>query len=187
MHRVEFHIKAALRDVERIQSFLYPLNDPDPKVNLFQARARREDAVRMTVLQMSLAIEDVLDGLFWRFFAGHDPNSRKRVRKKAVASRQLDELLKTGRVGFDSKLRLARLIGVVNKDQHGKLDTLKALRNKCAHHWMLNRIRTRASKNKPTKRLLDYEGRDLFDLKVLEDFMKTYSQIYLKLFGKYLS
>jgi hypothetical protein len=187
MHWVERQTKAALRDVEKIQSFLYPLNNSDPKVNLFQARARREDAVRMTVLQMSLAIEDLLDGLFWRFFAGYDPNSRKRVRKTAVISRQLDELLKSGRVGFDSKLRLARLIGIINKPQHNRLDTLKALRNKCAHHWMLNRIRTRGISNTPTKRLLEYEGKDLFRLNVLEDFMRVYSQIYLKLFGKYIS
>ncbi len=81
MVRVQQQINRALQDVEKIQTFLHPLNDPDPKVNLFQVKERREDAVRMTVLQMSLAIEDLIDSLFWRVFAGHDPSSKRRMSK----------------------------------------------------------------------------------------------------------
>jgi|SRR5271155_142533 len=110
MLRTQRQINKALQDVEKIQSFLHPLGDPDPKQNLFQSLARREDAVRVTVLQMSLAIEDLLDCLFWRVY-----------------------------------------------------------------------------KNRPTKRLLEYEGRNFFELKVLEEFMEVYSAIYLKLFDRYLS
>jgi hypothetical protein len=186
MLRVQRQTNKALRDVETIQSFIHPLNDPDPKQNLFQARARREDAVRMTVLQMSLAIEDLLDSLFWRVFAGHDPNSNKRRNKSEGIPRQLDELLKSGRMGFESKIKLARILRVVTKNQHGKLDVLRALRNKCAHSWMLDVVRKK-KRNRPTKRLLEYEGRNLFDLKALEEFMRVYSGIYLKLFEKYLS
>jgi hypothetical protein len=187
MPSVEFKIKKILKDVEEIQSLIHPIDHHDPKLNLFRALSRRDDAVRMTVLQTCLAIEDLLDGLFWRFFAAYNPGSRKRVRRTAMKSRQLDELLKSGRMGFEAKLRLARLTGIVTKSQHNKLDTLRALRNKCSHHWTLNRVRTRRKGNRPTKRLLEFEGHDLFDLKILQDFMKTYSRIYLALYGKYLA
>ena len=187
MLRVEREIKKALQDVEKIQSFLHPLSDPDPKQNLFQARSRREDAVRTTVLHMSLAIEDLLDSLFWRALAGHDPNSRKRRSKKEGIPRELDDLLSSGRMGFESKIKLARILRIVTKEQSSRLDALRTLRNRCAHRWVLNVIRKRGNKNRGTKRLLEYEGRNLFELNVLEEFMKVYSGIYLKMFLKYLS
>jgi hypothetical protein len=187
MGRVERQIDKSLEEVERIHSLLHPLGDPDPKQNLFQARSRREDAVRVTVLQMSLAIEDLLDCLFWRVLAGHDPNSKKRKSKKEGVACELDELLESGRLGFEAKIKLARVLRIVTKKQYSKLNQLRALRNKCAHEWMLDIVRKRAKKPKPPKRLLEYEGHNLFDIKVLERFMHVYSGIYLRLFSKYLS
>jgi hypothetical protein len=186
MPRIEREINKVLQEVERIHSFLHPLGDPDPKQNLFQARSRREDAVRVTVLQMSLAIEDLLDSLFWRVFAGHDPNSRRRSSKKRGVARELDELLESGRLGFEAKIKLARILRIVTKDQYGKLSQLRSLRNRCAHEWMLDIVRKRARKPRPGKRLLEYEGQNLFDIKILERFMHVYSRIYLKLFDRYL-
>lgn len=87
MNRIERQVEKTLNEVERIRSFLHPLGDPDSKQNLYQARSRREDAVRITVLQMSLAIEDLLDSLFWRIFAGRDPNSKKRRSKRRGVAR----------------------------------------------------------------------------------------------------
>jgi hypothetical protein len=187
MGRVQRQIDKTLKEVERIHSLLHPSGDPDPKQNLFQARSRREDAVRVTVLQMSLGIEDLLDGLFWRVLAGHDPSSKKRKSKKKGVARELDELLESGRLGFEAKIKLARVLRIVTKEQYGKLNQLRSLRNKCAHEWMLDIIRKRRKKPKPAKRLLEYEGHNLFDIKVLEGFMHVYSGIYLKLFSKYLS
>lgn len=182
--RIEHKIRKTLADVETIHSFVHPLGDPDPRQNLFNARERREDAVRMTVLQVALAIEDMLDSLFARVFLGHDPSAKKRARKGRMF-REFEEL--NSRMGFEAKLKLARLLRLLTKEQHSRLDRLRSLRNKCAHSWMLDVVHKRARKPRPTKRLLEYEGRDLFDLKVLRDFMRTYSGIYLKLFDKYLS
>ncbi len=185
MNSVERQTKKALADVETIQSFIHPLGDPDPAQNLYMARSRREDAVRVTVLQMSLAIEDMLNSLFARVFVGHDPNSKRKARKGKMFH-ELEELLE-GRMGFEAKLKLARVLRLITKGQQSKLDRLRSLRNKCAHSWMLDIVRKRGKGPKPTKRLLEYEGRNLFDLAVLEGFMHTYSRIYLKLFEKYLS
>ncbi len=185
MNSVERQTQKALADVETIQSFIHPVGDPDPRQNLYMARSRREDAVRVTVLQMSLAIEDMLDNLFARVFIGHDPNSKRKAQKGKMF-RELEDLLE-GRIGFEAKLKLARVLRLITKAQQSKLDRLRSLRNKCAHSWMLDVVRKRGRGPKPTKRLLEYEGRNLFDLKVLEGFMHTYSEIYLKLFEKYLS
>lgn len=187
MSRTENALERTLNEVEQIHSFIHPMDDPDPKQNLYQARSRREDAVRITVLQMSLAIEDLLDSLFWKICAGHDPNSKKRRSKKRGVARELDELLESGRLGFEAKIKLARVLRIVTKGQYGKLNQLRSLRNKCAHEWMLDIVRKREKKPKPSKRLLEYEGRNLFDIKMLERFMHVYSGIYLKLFNKYLS
>lgn len=99
----------------------------------------------------------------------------------------LDELLTSGRMGFEPKIKLARILRIVTKNQQSKLDLLRALRNKCAHHWKLDVVRRRGNMGRPAKRLLEYEGRNLFDVNVLKDFMSVYSGIYLKLFEKYLS
>jgi hypothetical protein len=184
MNSIERQTKKALADVETIHSFVHPLGDPDPKQNLYQARSRREEAVRIAVLQMSLAIEDMLDSLFARVFLGHDPNSKKKARKGELFG-EFEELKR--RMNFEAKLKLARLLRLVTKEQHSKMDRLRTLRNKCAHSWMLDVIHKRGRKPRPTKRLLEYEGRNLFDLRVLQDFMRAYSGIYLKLFEKYLS
>ncbi len=36
-------------------------------------------------------------------------------------------------MGFDAKLKMARILRIITKSQHRRLDTLRALRNKCAH------------------------------------------------------
>lgn len=185
-HQIQPTIRKILREVERIHSFVHPLNDSDPVVNLFNAKSLREDAVRMTVLQISLAIESVLDGLFARLFIGHEPGEQK-GHKRPIGKRAkaLQELLEGGGLGFGAKLKLARVLGLITKSQHTSLDKLRSLRNKCAHSWMLDAIHKRGRRPRPTRRVLEYEGRNLFDLKVLESFMHVYSGIYLNLFERY--
>jgi hypothetical protein len=187
MDRVHRQIDKTLKEVEKIHSILHPISDPDPKQNLFEVRQRREDAVRVTVLQLSLAIEDLIDCLFWRVLAGHDPHAKNRKSKKKGVARELDDLLESGRLGFEAKLKLARVLQILTKAQYGKLNQLRSLRNRCAHEWLLDIIHKRGKKPKSAKRLLEYEGHDLFDISVLERFMHVYSGIYLNLFSKYLS
>lgn len=183
---IQRRINNALRDVEKIQALLHPLTDDDPTVNLFNARSRREDAVRLTVLQMSLAIESILDGLFWRIFRGYEPgDDGKRRRKKTGLNRELEELLSSGRMGFEAKLKLARVLRFITKKQQSRLDTLSSLRNKCAHRWILDVVRKRGYRNRATTRLLEFENKDLHELGVLESFVRVYSGIYLALFSRY--
>jgi hypothetical protein len=184
--RVRSLIRKTLEDVERIHSFVHP----DYKEDLDHARRFREDAVRMTVLQMSLSIETLLDGLFMRAFLGHEPRvikrgERMKRKQKGKRLKKLDELLRGGRFGFESKLRLASILGLTLRSQDNRLDKLRALRNKCAHSWGLDTIHKRGRKPRPTRRLLEFEGGNLFDLKVLEKFVKIYRAIYLDLVIRY--
>ncbi|HUL35458.1 MAG TPA: hypothetical protein VL128_16345 [Candidatus Eisenbacteria bacterium] len=187
MASVQDQIKKTLAEVAQIHSLLYPVDDSDLKLKLFNARSRKEDAVRVTVLQMSLAIEHMLDGLFRKRFVGHNPHSKKRKNPKRGRARELNDLLESGRMGFEAKLKLARVLKVLTKKQQRRLEKLRALRNKCAHSWVLDVIHKKGRKPRPTKRLLEFEGKNLFDLRVLEDFVWEYSRIYLKLYGRYLS
>lgn len=187
MDRIEREVAEVLKDVEKIHALIHPLDDPDPRQKLFMARSRKEDAVRLTVLQIALSIEDMIDDLFWRSLAGHSPHSKKRRSKKKGVPHELDELLTSGRFRFEAKLKLARILRIITKKQQRQLELLNALRNKCAHNWMLDIARTRATKIRPARRLLEYKGNNLFDLETLQDFMHVYSQIYLNLFEKYIS
>ena len=184
MPSVQRKITKALEEVEKIHALLHPMDDPDPRQNLYQARSRREDAVRVTVIQMALAIEDLIHGMFRRLFVGYDPTSKKRASRHGPLARELDDLLESGRMGFEAKVKLARVLRIVTKKQQKRLDRLRTLRNKCAHSWMLDVVHKRGRRPRPTKRLLEYNGRNLFNEEVLADFMREFSGIYLKLFLK---
>ncbi|MGH9715704.1 MAG: hypothetical protein ACRD4R_03100 [Candidatus Acidiferrales bacterium] len=187
MDRIEREVAKTLKDVETIHALIHPLDVPDPRQKLFMARSRKEDAVRLTILQIALSIEDMIDCLFWRSLAGHDPDSKKRKSKKKGIPHQLDELLTSGRLRFEAKLKLARILGIITKKQHRQMEVLNVLRNKCAHNWMLDVARIRGTRIRPAKRLLEYEGKNLFDLEALQDFMHIYGRIYLRLLETYIS
>ena len=185
MDRTQRKINKILKDIDAIHSLAYPVDDADMRTNLFNARSRKEDAVRIVVLQLSLANEDLLDGLFRKVFVGHEPG-KKRQRNKRIA-RVLDELLEGGRLNFESKIRLARVLRVTTKRQDSQLHQLRGLRNRCAHRWVLDVVHKLKNAARPSKRTLEYEGRNLFDLKVLKDFFWVQSRIYLSLYKKYMS
>jgi hypothetical protein len=185
MDRTQRKINRILKDIDAIHSLVHPLDDTDMRTNLLNARSRREDAVRVVVLQLSLANEDLLDSLFRKVLVGHEPRkARERNRKSASV---LDELLEGGRLNFESKIRLARVLRITTKRQDSQLHQLRGLRNRCAHRWMLDVVHKRTNAARPSRRTLEYEGRNLFDLKVLRDFFWVQSRVYLSLYKKYMS
>jgi len=186
-NRIEREIRRTLREVARIQSLIHPVNDKDPRTNLLNARAQREDAVRGLVIQLATAMEDMLDELFRRIFLGYRPGSRNPKRPRGKLADELDELLETGKLTFDGKLRLARIGRLITKGQYKKLDKLRALRNKCAHNWNLDVLVKRARNPRPSKRLLEHNGRNLFEIDALEELLFEYGPIYMSMFGKLLA
>lgn len=186
-NRTEREIRRTLRDVARIHSLIHPVNDKDPRTKLFNARAQREDAVRGLVIQLATAMEDMLDELYRRVFLGYRPAGRNPRRPRGKLAEELDELLETGKLGFDAKLRLARIGGLITKAQYRKLDKLRAFRNKCAHNWNLDVVAKRARKPRPSRRLLEHNGRNLFEIGALEELLSEYGPIYLSMFGKLIA
>ena len=176
--RIEREIRRMLREAARIQSLIHPVDDKDPQSNLLNARAQREDAVRGLIIHLATAMEDMLDELYRRAFLGYLPGGRNPKRPRGKLARELDELLETGKFGFDAKLRLARIGGLITKSQYKKLDRLRALRNKCAHSWSLDVVKKRERKPRPSKRLLEHNGRNLFEVGALENLLAEYGPIY---------
>jgi hypothetical protein len=70
------------------------------------------------------------------------------------------------------KLNLAVSIGVMSATTQEQLTELNTLRNKCSHNWLLRvpvRRGRRPRQQKPP--LLQYHGRDLHEVAVLEQFV----------------
>jgi hypothetical protein len=182
--RIDSKIRQALKEVERIQSILHPVDHKDQRLSLYHAHNRKEDAIRGSVIHINLAMEALLDDLFRRFFLGYRPNSKKPRRPKGKRAKELDELL-DGRLSFDTKLRLARIIGLISKRQAEKLAQLNKLRNKCAHNWNLD-VAQRKRESQRANRLLEYNGQNLFKIDALESLFKESGPVYLSMFGKLL-
>lgn len=186
-NQIERKIRNTLQEAAQIQSLIHRLDDKDPRVNLLNARGQREDAVRGLVIQLATAMESLLDDLYRRAFLGYRPGGRSPKLPRGKLAQELDELLETGKLSFDAKLRLARIGGLITKSQYRKLDKLRALRNKCAHNWTLDVVRKRAKKPQPSKRLLEHNGRNLFEISALEELLAEYGPVYLSMFGKLLA
>lgn len=180
-------IRKTLREVAKIQALTHPLDYEDESKALFNARGQREDAVRGFVIHLATAMEDMLDQLYRHDLVGYRPASKPPKRPRGPRTRELDDLLESGKLNFDAKLRLARIAGLITKSQYRKLDKLRLLRNKCAHNWILDIVKKRGRKPRPSKRLLEYNGKNLFKVDVLEGLLADYGPVYLSMFEKLIS
>lgn len=185
--RMEREIRRTLKEVERIQSILHPIDSKDQWDNRFNARERKEDAVRGFVIHINLAMETVLDDLFRRVFLGYRPGSKRAKRPRGKRAKELEELLVGPRaLGFEAKLRLARVVGLVNKRHNEKLRQLNKLRNKCSHRWALN-VNKRKRRSQKGTPLLEHKGRSLFKIDALESLYRESGPVYVSMFEKLLA
>src|SRR5690242_12858396 len=139
----------ALKDAEAIHSLLYPIDGDNLDGDLQNALSRRDDAIRAAVLQMSLAIEDLLGTLI-----GKPLFVQMKVRSRTPATvREYEKFIQSAGIGFEAKLTFARILRLITNRERNQLDKLKTLRNKCAHTWQLDIVHKRGKKPKPSKRL----------------------------------
>jgi hypothetical protein len=183
--RVEAAIKHFAREIEEIDRFVYKSNEHDDRV-LYAGmlERKRDDMVRCAVLQLHTAIEDVLDQLLIFKLTGA---TRRHRRRGQTASAVRSMLVGGGSVGFDRKLVLALALRIITPRARDRLQVLNGLRNKCSHNWILKapvRHGKRPGEKKPP--LLRYEGRDLHTVAALEDFVREFGDIYVKLWAKSL-
>jgi hypothetical protein len=86
---------------------------------------------------------------------------------------------------YDKKVELAFALRLIRQSTKARLNEIGALRNKCAHNWLLN-VRLRRGKPRMTKKppLLQYGGKNLHRVEVLEDFVGDYAGVYLRLYAR---
>lgn len=187
--QLQRQIDRNLREIAQIQGFIHNLTSSDLRDRLFAVKSLREDAVRGLILQFAMAIESLLDDLITWAFLGWRPRMTTKTKRRfrGRRSQMLEELLGARGIGFERKLKMARLIGVISPRQYDQLEKLRDLRNKCAHNWMLDVVRKRAKRQRRSTRLLEYKDQNLFARGVIDSFASDYGRIYLRLFEKLYS
>lgn len=183
-HRLERKIKKLSDEIAEIESTIYTDAEGDAYNQHFLLQQKRNHAIRGVVLELQLAIEDLLNVWLESFFLQCKPTIRnKAARRKPKLARVIDQLLEgSAALSFERKLDLAEGTGLIRRRGHGKLRELYRVRNKCSHHWLLDMaVRKRIQRNQPKRRLLDYQNRNLFQIEVLKDFAGEYGSMYVKL------
>ena len=186
---LEAKIRRLSREIAAIDQFFYAVNENEDRL-LYAGmlERKRDDMIRAAVLQLHTAIEDILNSQIMCTVLNVKPEERmgKMRTKPARALRKM--LFGAGSLGFDIKLNFAVALGLMRAPTQERLMELNTLRNKCSHNWLLKvpvrRGKRPRQKNPP---LLLWEGRDLHNVAVFEDFAGEYGAIYAKLFLRYLS
>lgn len=179
---VERNIRRIKREIAEIDAFVYTEDTEDRFLYLGMLERKREDIVRSTVLQMHTAIENILTTLLLQHVLDLTVEERHRA-PRGKAARAMMKMVKE--FSFDKKVELAFGLGVIRQATKTKLSLLGVLRNKCAHNWLLN-VRLRHGR-KPKDRkppLLQYGGKNLHHVTVLQDFYGEYAGVYVRLYGR---
>ena len=173
---VEAKITRLTREIEQIDDFFYKVNqDEDRSLYAGMLERKRDDMVRCAVLQMHTAIEDLLNSYITCRVLDVKPENRRRIRNKSAQALQA-MLVGPRSLGFEMKLNFALVLGLITPRTKNRLAELNTLRNKCSHNWLL-RVPVRRGKRPTQKKppLLRYEGHDLHNVDVLEDFLAEFT------------
>lgn len=186
---LERKISKLRRDIVRIDEIFYAFdkNSEDRLLYMGMLERKRDDAVRAAVLQMHTAIEDLLNYYIIQTLLGVKAEGRSATMRTTRGKAIRKMLVGGGSMGFEMKLNFAVILGLVTSRTKDRLIDLNTLRNKCSHNWLL-RVPVRAGKRprqmKPP--LLSYQGHDLHNLDVFEDFTSDYGTIYFRLWLSYV-
>ncbi|MGH2911333.1 MAG: hypothetical protein ACRDJ3_02535 [Solirubrobacteraceae bacterium] len=139
-----------------------------------RAEEFRENAIRLIVFDMHLAIEDLL-----KFFL------HARVTEQSVLDADAD-INYIKELNSRQAIDLAARLGVINLELHGNLVELNSLRNRAGHTWSLGEPEMGPDGPKPGKFPLRWKGKRLTPEIVKDEFLPLYGRIYEGLFGAYL-
>jgi hypothetical protein len=183
MRNYKRSIRRLKAEIQRIDEYFYLTDEADPVERFGMLERKRDDIIRSIVLQMQTSIEDLLNELITITLLGSKPREKRR---RTVAGEALDKLLEGSKsLGFFAKIQLAKSLRLISAVQADRLLKVNALRNKCAHHWLLKKTIRRKRKPRETKLpLLRYNNRDLHTMAGLEEFMGDASTLYLALWKK---
>ena len=185
---IENKIRRLTREIKKIDDFFYEVEkDGNRAFYVEMLERKRDDIVRSVVLQLHTAIEDILTSwIICRVLDIRVEEQERRARNKS--GKALQQMLRGNRsIGFDMKLNFAIALRLINTPTQKKLVVLNQLRNTCSHNWLLKMPVRRGKRPKQKKQpLLRYKGNDLYEVKTLEDFIREYISLYVKLFTKYI-
>jgi hypothetical protein len=178
---VERNIRRTQREIAEIDAFVYP-GDEDRFLYLGSLERKRDDIVRAAILQMHTAIESILTTLLLQR-ALDLPIEDRHLTQRSKSGKTMERLIRE--FTYDKKVELAFALRLVRQSTKTKLNEIGALRNKCAHNWLLN-VRLRRGKPRTAKKppLLQYGGKNLHHVATLKDFMGEYAGVYLRLFAR---
>jgi len=185
---VENKIKRLTGEIKKIDDIFYNVNETDDRV-LYAGmlERKRDDMVRSAVLQMHTAIEDLLNSFILCRALNVRPENRSARMRSKTAKALLSMLAGPRSIGFEMKLNLAFVLGILNSKVQSRLVELNSLRNRCSHNWILKApLRRGKAPKKKKPPLLRYNGSDLHEVSVIEDFVGEYGTIYAKLFARYV-
>lgn len=181
--RVEARIRKLTREIDEIDGFFYGSNKEKNRFGYMgMLERKRDDIVRSVVLQLHTAIEELMtDGLFdWILGTKHLKSRRKR--RATRRGQALERMM--GRLGFDAKLDFAVVTNLFRPKMVERLRELNRMRNKCAHHWILDTPNRRSGQARGKRpRLLTSGGRDLHNGTVLREFVSEFGHAYFLIFG----
>lgn len=156
------------------ESFYIRAENENSEAYYYSLEIKRENSVRAIVLQLHLAIEDLLDSLLKNHLL---KNKKSPARGKRAVQRLLEKTLDN--LNYPTKLTLMRALDIVSEPLYQKLLVLNHIRNRCSHDWMLN---PRYRKKETKRPSLTFKNRSLWEIDVMREFIDEYGKIYLDLF-----
>jgi len=178
---LEKRIRSVEREIREIEDEFYSGQDIDLENRLFLLKVKRDLTVRGIVMELHLALDDLLNVWIGSFLCRSRGRQLQRIwKRRRGLARGVDELIEGERsIGFRHKVVLLKAAGLLNNPLYKKLLELNRLRNRCSHSWLLDYvIRKGVKRGKPKKHLLEFRGRNLYQVAVMKDFIREYSTLY---------
>ena len=182
----EQKIRRLEKEIHQIDEAFYVASDSDnDEAYYYSLEVKRENSVRAIVLQLHLAIEDVLkssivDHLLY-LIGRHKGCGIRRPGLRATRASLADIVEE---LNFPNRLKFSRAIGVLEETLYNQLIVLNQLRNKCSHEWLLD---TRIPRRRVGRPVLLFRNRNLWEIEVLKDFIREYGDVYLDVYGHSLA
>jgi Excreted virulence factor EspC, type VII ESX diderm len=135
----------------------------------------RENAIRLIIFDVHLAIEDLLKWFLHRRLA------------EESALDESEDIRYVKEMSSRSAIDLSARLGVIDAELHDALVELNALRNRAGHTWALDSPElTHKARRSAGNYPLRWKGKRLTPHTVRETFLPLYGGIYLNMFKEYL-
>ena len=150
----------------------------------------RENMIRLGVLWLQLAIEDLLEKFISiAIYKDIKKEGMPQYTRKSKRYKEIEKIVH--KMKFINKIKIAESLCIITRKESKMLEKLWKIRCGLVHNWIVNKKIFAKKKKGPKRRLqlfIEYNGKNLFSSRVfLDEFDSDYSKIFLKLFSQLLS